>query len=246
MFSEVREMRKALLIVLLLAIFSVPSVFADQGQVAEQDVYNYINCCLEVSAQTKAILIEAFQKGFADGTITPEQALRLLQRVNGSGAQIGLREQVLLTIAEALLEEVPVEMLVRKVEEGLAKGRPMDEILAEIQERKATLEEVKALLESKGFVVGIELRVGAITITLSFELVGAVITDIAGALEDYVRNGNDPTDSFAVRQAVLLRLQRDRSVSAGVTEWIAASVSAEELGQIAQHIAGRLEEMEGG
>ncbi|MFQ6090971.1 MAG: hypothetical protein ACE5LD_06000, partial [Candidatus Bipolaricaulia bacterium] len=164
--------------------------------------------------------------------------------VNGSGAAIELREQVLLTIAAALLEEVPVEMLVSKVEEGLARGRPMEEILAEIQERKATLEEVKALLESKGFKVGIELQLGAITVTLSFELTGVVITDVAGALEDYVRNGNDPADSFAVRQAALLRLQRDRSVPAGVTEWIAASVSADELGRIARNIAGRLAEME--
>jgi hypothetical protein len=108
------------------------------------------------------------------------------------------------------------------------------------------LEEVKALLGSKGFVVGIELQIGQATITLSFGLTGLVITDVAGALEDYVRNGNDPADSFAVKQAVILRLQRDRSVPAAITEWIRASVSAEELGKIAQNIAGRLEEMEGG
>ncbi|MFQ6033580.1 MAG: hypothetical protein ACE5LQ_04775 [Candidatus Bipolaricaulia bacterium] len=237
-------MRRAILVLLLLVIFASFSAIADQEQVTEQDVYHYINYSLEVSAQTKATLLEAFRKGFADGAITPTRALQLLQRVNGSGAAIELREQVLLTIAAALLEEVPVEMLVSKVEEGLARGRPMEEILAEIQERKATLEEVKALLESKGFKVGIELQLGAITVTLSFELTGVVITDVAGALEDYVRNGNDPADSFAVRQAALLRLQRDRSVPAGVTEWIAASVSADELGRIARNIAGRLAEME--
>ena len=241
-------MRKALLIVLLLVLFTPPLALAEaaQAQVTAQDVYDYITCCLEVSAQTKALLLKAFQKGFEDGAITPERALRLLQRVNGSGASIELREQVLITIAEALLQEVPVEMLVSKVEEGLAKGRPMDEILAEIRERKATLEEVKALLESKGFKVGVELRIGSATITLSFELTGPVITDVAGALEDYVRNGNDPTDSFAVKQAVILRLQRDRSVPAAITEWIKANVGAEELGKIAQQIAKRLEEMEGG
>lgn len=237
-------MRKALMVVLLLVISASPLVIADQEQVTAQDVYHYINYSLAASAQTKATLLEAFHKGFEDGAIIPARALQLLQRVNGSGAAIELREQVLLTIAAALLEEVPVEMLVSKVEEGLAKGRPMEEILAEIGERKATLEEVKALLESKSFKVGIELRLGAITITLSFELTGVVITDVAGALEDYVRDGKDPADSFAVRQAVLLRLQRDRSVPAGVTGWITASVSAEELGGIAQDIAGRLAEME--
>lgn len=237
-------MRRVILLLLLLVISAAPLVIADQEQVTEQDVYNYITYSLEASAQTKATLLEAFHRGFADQAITPARALQLLQRVNGSGAAIELREQVLLTIAAALLEEVPVEMLVSKVEEGLARGRPMEEILAEIGERKATLEEVKALLESKGFKVGIELRLGTVTLTLSFELAGVVITDVAGALEDYVRNGNDPADSFAARQAVLLRLQRDRSVPAEVTGWIAASVSAEELGGIAQNIARRLAEME--
>jgi len=232
------------MVVLLLVISAAPLVIADQEQVTAQDVYNYITYSLEASAQTKATLLKAFHKGFEDGALAPARALQLLQRVNGSGAAIELREQVLLTIAAALLEEVPVEMLVSKVEEGLARGRPMEEILAEIQERKVTLEEVKALLESKGFKVGIELRVGSVTLKLNIGLTGLVITDVAGALEDYVRNGNDPADSFAAQQAVLLRLQRDRSVPTALTGWISASVSAEELGRIAQEIAGRLAEME--
>jgi len=238
-------MRMALAIVLLL-VLSTPPLASAQAQVTAQDVYDYITCCLEASAQTKALLLKAFQKGFAEGAITPERAYSFLKRVNESGATLELREQVLLTVADALLKSVPVEMLVNKVEEGLAKGRPMDEILAEVRERKATLEEVKALFEGKGLKAGVELRIGSAAITPSFELVGRVITDVAGALEDYVRSGNDPADSFAVKQAVLLRLKRDRGVPQAITEWIRANVAAEELGKIAQQIAKRLEEMEGG
>lgn len=238
-------MKKALLVVLLLVIVSSPSIWAGQNQVTPQDVYDYINCCLEVSAQTKATLLQAFQKGFKEGAIAPQRALQLLQRINGSGAAIELREQVLLTIAKALLEEVPVEMLMSKVEEGLARGQPMAEILAEIGERKATLEEVKALLEGKGFKIGLELRVGSVTLKLNIGLTGLVITDVAGALEDYVRDGNDPAASLAVKQAVSLRLQRDRSVPTALTGWVSASVSPDEFGRIARNIAGRLAEMKG-
>lgn len=211
-----------------------------QAQATPQEVFDYINCCLEASAQVKAILIQAFQKAFQEGALAPARALAFLMRVNGSGASIPLREQVYLTIADGLIKGVPVEMLISKVEEGLAKGRPMEEILAEIQERKQTLEEVKALLESKGFKVGVELHIGPAVLLLTFELTGAVITDVAGALEDYVRNGNDPADSLAVHQAIALRLQRDRSIPPGLATWVQAAVTPEELGRIAQNIATRL------
>lgn len=234
-------------IAIVIAFSSLWGAGAGAGaEVTEQDVYDYINCCLEVSARTKATLLEAFKKGFQEGAITPERALKLLQRVNESGAPIPLREQVLLTIAEALLRSVPVEMLLSKVEEGLAKGRPMDEILWEIRERKATLEEVKALLEGKGFVVGLELQLGAVTVNLTFELAGKVITAVAEALEDYVRGGGDPADEIGVKQAVILRLQRDRSIPREITTWLEATISGKELSQIAQGIAQRLEQQKGG
>lgn len=237
-------MRKILWLLLLLALLTPLSLLAEQQpQVTAQDVYDYVNYTLEVSAQTRAVLLQAFQKGFEEGALAPERALSFLRRVNGSGAPIELREQVLLTIADALLKSLPVEMLLSKVEEGLAKGRPMDEILAEIQERKLTLEGVKALFESKGFRVGIELQLGSATLTLSVELTGLVITDVAGALEDYVRSGKDPTSSFAVHQEVLLRLQRNRSIPAMIPEWVGANIRPEELGRIAQEIAARLREM---
>jgi len=246
-------MRKALepvllLLLVLLTSSAVPIELeaVQQPQVTAQDVYDYINNTLEASAQTKAILIQAFQKGFAEGAITPERADQLLRAVNESGAELEFREQVLLTIADALLKSVPVEMLVNKVLEGLHRGAPMSVILEEIQERKKTLEEVKALLEGKGFKVGVELRIGGVTLMLSFELWGLVTTEIAGALEDYVRNGNDPTDSLAVRQAVLLRLQRNRSIPQPLKDWVAASIPAEELARIAQNIKARLEAPEEG
>ncbi len=137
-------------------------------------------------------------------------------------------------------------MLVNKVLEGLKKGVPMSVILAEIQERKATLQQVRMLLDSKGFKVGVELTVGSMSIQLNWEMAGVVITEVAGALEDYVRGGNDPTNSTAAMQAVILRLQQDRRISAVITEWIKLSINAEELGRIVQDIAERLEGMEGG
>lgn len=239
-------MRKTLGIVLLVVLLLPQLVLAGEDRVTSQDVYNYIDCCLEVEdLATKDRLKQAFQKGFEDGAITPQQALQLLQEVNESGAELQLREGVLLTIADALLGSVPVKMLINKVLEGLKRGVPMSGILAEIQERKATLQQVKVLLESKGFKVGVELPVGKATIEITFEVAGVVITDVAGALEDYVRSGNDPANGLAVMQAVALRLQQDKRISAAVVEWIKLSVSMEEWRQIAQSVAERLERMEG-
>ena len=234
-----------LAIALLILILGLMGGFMAPVQAATtpQDVYDYINCCLVASAETKALLLRALEHAFQTGALAPERILAFLKRIDTSGAPIELRDGVLETIAQALLEDLPVEMLLRKVEEGLAKGRPMDEILAEIRERKITLEEVKRLLEGKGFKVGIQLQLGPVTLQVDITVSGILITDVAGALEDYVRNGNDPQDALAVQQAVLLRLQRDRNVPSVLVDWFKENVTPQELSQIAQGIAARLAAM---
>jgi len=237
-------MRKSILLGTL-ALLLLSWVTAAAEPVTEQDVYNYIDQQLHVSAQVKETLKAALKKGFADGRITPERALQFLQRIEATVASVELKEGVLLTIAFALLEDLPVEMLINKVEEGLAKGVTMDLILAEIQERFFTLREVKLLLDGKGLKVNLEIQVGLFSLKLSITLMDIVITDIAGALEDYVRGGGNPEDTKGVKEAVISRLRQDKRVPDPMTNLIEQIVSGEELSQIAQNIVTRLKAQKG-
>lgn len=207
------------------------------AQPTPEDVYK---CFVELGVSDLQTLQAGFAKGFADKRITPDTALKLCQRLKQSPAPISLREGVLQIIARALLEDLPVEMLVDKAFEGLTKGVPLDVINNELLERKATLGEVKALLVSKGIVANITIRIGPITIQLTLAIVDTVITEAARALEDYVRGGGKLEDANAIKSAVQLRLMLNPIIPKTLTNYIDQVVSAIEWAQIAQNIANRL------
>ncbi len=207
------------------------------AQPTPEDVYK---CFVELGVSDLQTLQAGFAKGFADKRITPDTALKLCQRLKQSPAPISLREGVLQIIARALLEDLPVEMLVDKAFEGLTKGVPLDVINDELLERKATLGEVKALLVSKGIVANITIRTGPITIQLTLAIVDTVITEAARALEDYVRGGGKLEDANAIKSAVQLRLMLNPIIPKTLTNYIDQVVSAIEWAQIAQNIANRL------
>lgn len=207
------------------------------AQPTPEDVYK---CFAELGVSDLQTLQAAFAKGFADKRITPEVALRLCQRLKQTAAPISLREGVLQIIGRALVEELPVTMLVDKAFEGLTKGVPLDVINDDLLERKTTLGEVKTLLSSKGITAGLTIRFGTLTLKLSQDAVDTTITEAAGALEDYVRGGGKLEDASAIKSAVQLRLSRNPLIPQTLTNYIEQVVSAAEWAQIAQNIAKRL------
>lgn len=207
------------------------------AQPTPEDVYR---CFAELGVSDQQTLQTAFAKGFTDKRITPETALKLCQRLKQSSAPISLREGVLQIIGRALLEELPVTMLVDKTFEGLVKGVPLDVINDELLERKTTLAEVKTLLSSKGITTGLTIRFGVVTLKLSQDAVDTAITEAAGALEDYVRGGGKLDDPNAIKSAVQLRLSRNSLIPQTLTSYIDQVVSAAEWAQIAWNISQRV------
>ncbi len=207
------------------------------AQPTPEDVYR---CFAELGVSDLQTLQTAFAKGFSDKRITPDTALRLCQRLKQSSAPISLREGILQIIGRALVEELPVTMLVDKTFEGLTKGVPLDVINDDLLERKMTLSEVKTLLASKGVTINLTIRFGMVTLKLTLEAVDTTITEAAGALEDYVRGGGKLEDANAIKSAVQMRLARNPLIPQALTSYIDQTVSAAEWAQIAQNIAKRL------
>ncbi len=206
----------------------------------QQDVLNLI-AQLPFSAADKNALTTSYKKGMDDGRLTPDQAIQLLQKIGlQSNAPVDQRKDLLVTIGQALLEELPVDVLISKAEEGVAKGVPMSAILNEVQERKATLEQVKALFDQRG------IRSNAVDETSPYPqaVIDAAISDVASALEDYVRGGSNPNDAPAVKGVVLSTLKQDGRLPTGLVSSIDEHLSDADLSTIAQAIAARLKQSE--
>lgn len=213
-----------------LVLLSAPWVWADSNE----DVANLIQS-MPLSAPAKATVSSGFLRGIADGRLTADQALAFLQRIATSGASIEDRETVLISIGQTLLEDIPVEMLINKVDEGLARGMPMDVIAAEVVERRQTLVEVKALLNQKG--IGIQQQANGPGFPRN--AVDAAVTDIATVLENHIRSGKQANDGTLLNTA-LATLDRDGRVAQQLFEALAAALTEADLAAIAGDIANRL------
>lgn len=215
--------RKILVLVVLAAWSCAWSAWA----ATEKDVTNLIDN-MSISSAAKVTVKTGFLRGIQDGRLSADGAFDFLQRVSTSGAEIKDRETVLVAIANALLEDLPVDMLINKVVEGLARGLAMDVISQEIVERKLTLGEVKALLGQKS--------VSAASFPQT--AVDAAITDIATVLENHVRSDKSPNDG-TLRDQVLGTLGRDGRVTSSLFQMLSNSLGEGDLAAIANNIANR-------
>lgn len=152
------------------------------------------------------VILQAFKLGFSQGRLYPEEALRLVTRLAAAEGSPADKEAIVLTLASALMDDLPVTMLVSKVAEGLARGVPLPQIGQGITQGKRLHAQVRDLLFAKGiFVVKEGQTTSAFLPPERFDL---LVSHIADALGEYLEGGGSPLDGYLLEQAVGQRLSK--------------------------------------
>lgn len=203
------------------------------GAASGQDVENLINT-MTFASPVKSLINSGFQRGIDDERLTADEAFQFLKTISTSGGAIEDRQTILATIAQTLLEDTTVQMLINRFGFLLAKGFPMDFIATEIVERRQTLVEVKGLLAQK------EVQIQQQQNGAGFPrpAVDAAIFEIATVLENHVRDGEKPDDGTLL-DSTLVALQRDGRVSEDLFQTLASALSESDLAGIAVNIDNR-------
>ena len=150
-------------------------------------------------------IVAAFQTGFSQDGLSADDTLSLVQRLAAAGGSKSDQDAILLVIAHALEEDLPVTMLESKAAEGLARGVPLSVIAQGLALRERLLAEVRDLLCSKSI---FRAKDGTLAIPPSlpgprFDL---LVTNIADCLGDYVDGGGSPLDGYALLAEMTKRL----------------------------------------
>lgn len=156
-------------------------------------------------------ILEAFKIGFSQGRLLPDEALHLVERLTAVEGAPADKEAILLTIAHALEDDLPVTTLVNKVAEGLARGVPLPRIEQGISRRGRLLAEVRDLLYSKG-IFSVSEEAQAVSPSLPVPIFDLLVTHIADALGDYLEGGGSPLEGHLLFQEVSLRLSMLKGV----------------------------------
>ena len=148
-------------------------------------------------------ILAAFQLGISVGTLSPDSALLVTDRLIQSSGLQSDKETVLVVLATALEQALPVERLIDKVIEGISRRVALSAIRFEIEVRARLQAGVRDLLFSKGIFVGGRGSGGTALPQERFDL---LVMHIADALGDYREGGGSPLDYPSVYLAVQQRL----------------------------------------
>jgi hypothetical protein len=147
----------------------------------------------------------AFEVGFSQGRLSPEEALRLLERLAKAQGGAAEEEAILLVIAHALEEDLPVTMLLSKVAEGLARGIPLPVIAQDLSQRERLLAGVRDLLYAKRIFRAQE-GMPAVSPSIPGPRFDLLVTHIADALGGYLEGGGSPLEGYLLLKDVTNRL----------------------------------------
>ncbi len=160
-------------------------------------------------------IVKAFEIGFSLGRLSPDRMLPLVNRLAAGAGNPQEKEGILLVIAQALEDDLPVDLLVDKAEEGLARRVPLavilngsvgqSRILGLIQ-RKEILEAVRDLLYSKG-IFSASGKGKAVATYLPIGRFDRIVTEVADVVCDYIESGGSPFDGHVIYGDVQARLE---------------------------------------
>jgi hypothetical protein len=167
-----------------------------------------------LTMKTQDEILSDLQIGFSQGRLSPDEACHLIDRLAAASGMADEKEGILLTIAHALEDDLPVSLLVEKAEEGLARRVSLSIILngsasqpriLGLKQREYLLGAVRDLLFAKGiFSVSQGGQGGPASLPLSrFDHLVDAITDF---LADYIEAGKSPLEGSAMMDELSHRL----------------------------------------
>lgn len=198
----------------------------------------YEQVLFSIPASNPEFILSTIELGMTQEDFPAEPLLRLIERLADHPAEPFQKDAILMNLAHAMEVGLPIEGLVNKAFEGLARNVPLQHIEQGLSERLILLAETRDLLYSKGIFsapAGSPQTVATAIPTLRFN---QLLIHISEAIGDYLEGGGSPLEGHLLYQAVRNRL----TMLQGVTllpedvELVLDRMGPSDLTQVAQKI----------
>lgn len=163
------------------------------------------------------------------------ETYRLFDRLAGGPGSAADKEAVILVIVRAIEAGIPIESLLSKANEGLARGVALPSLAQLLQQRLRLLEQSRDLFYSRGiFRASPGAAVAAGAAALPASRFDALLSNFGDALGDYVESARDPFASQQIYDEVQARLTllAGSALSAEDVELLLSRISPADLTQI--------------
>ncbi|MDD5646688.1 MAG: hypothetical protein PHW86_05920 [Candidatus Bipolaricaulis sp.] len=174
---------------------------------AEIELTDFQGALSAIPVAAEARVLAALDRALRQEGFPASDVQRLFERLLTVPAAAADKEAVILTLVAGLEEGIPVDGLLNKAFEGLARGvslRSLDQLL---RQRLRILIEVRDLLYAKGIFrasAGASTSLG--TSALPAARFDAMLSQLGDAVGDYLESGGSPHDGHRIYQNVEARL----------------------------------------
>jgi len=135
------------------------------------------------------------------------ETYRLFGRLAGAAGTAADKEAIVLVVTKGIEQGLPIDSLLSKASEGLARGVPLSSLAQLLAQRLRLLEESRDLFYSRGiFRAAPGAPVAAGATALPATRFDALLSEFGDALGDYLESGGSPFEAQQIYNQVHARL----------------------------------------
>jgi len=176
------------------------------GAFAQIPLAEYERALYSIPASNPGYILSTIELGMTQEDFPAETLLSLIDRLVSHPAPPFEKEAILLGLAHALEDGLPIESLINKAFEGLARGVPLQQIERGLSVRLILLAETRDLLYSKGIFnvpAGSPQTVATAIPMLRFN---RLLIHVSETIGDFLEGGGSPFEGHVLYQEVYNRL----------------------------------------
>jgi hypothetical protein len=189
----------------------------------------------EIPVTSDTRILSALELAMQSDEFPIDEVYRLVERLVADSGAPADKEAMLLTVTAAIENGIPVEGLLNKAFEGLARGVPLNPLNQLLNQRLQLLIEAQDLFYAKGiFRASPGTAASANSSVLPAPRFDALLTNFGDALGDYLESGGSPLEGHLIYQEVESRLKMLRNVvlASSDVDLLLDRIEAEDLTRI--------------
>lgn len=216
---------------LMLLLLIVPAM----GALAQIPLVDYEQALSSIPVSNPGYILSTIEMGMTQEDFPAAPLLRLIDRLATHGAPAFEKEAILIILAHAMQDGLPIEGLINRASEGLARNVPLQQIESGLAQRLVLLRETRDLLYAKGIFSAPAGAPQTIANAIPMLRFNQLLTHISGAIGEFLDRGGSPFEGHILYQEVRNRLTTLQGVTllAEDVELVLDRIEPSDLTQVA-------------
>jgi hypothetical protein len=183
------------------------------GVAAQVTLVQFEQALHAIPVSNTEFILAAIKLGMPQDDFPDAALLRLIERLTSRSAAPFEKEAVLMVVARALQDGLPVEGLINKALEGLARGISLELIEQDLSERLVLLSETRDLLYAKGIFSAPAGGPQTVPTAIPALRFNQLLINISETIGDFLEGGGSPFEGAQLYQEVRNRLMMLQGVT---------------------------------